>query len=237
MGGKAREQCSQVRRKEEEEVSQRFLGAGTYSLPGRIEEQRQNQICSDPSSGVHGVATVQAHVTAVITGMPAVYELFVLAKNSMSAAQLKTLMQSTGRAILHAGDAIPSAPMFRGSNDSGASSSNSASPASDSSAATEESLRGVIMDIKYFGEQDLAYTIRRPGERHSSALVWQMTFGSEGSRLKEIERGLRLDEGVIRWSLLKRAYPYGEDVRMTSYKVAERARELARQAGDQQLQE
>ena len=182
------------------------------------------------------MATVRdtSAIDGVSTGMPAVYELFVLAKNSLSTAQIKTLMQSTGRAILHAGDVIPGAPMFRASNVSGASSSTPASPASGSSKATDESPRGVIMDIKYFGEQDLAYTIRRPGERHSSALVWQMTFGSEGSRLKEIERGLRLDEGVIRWSLLKRSYPYGDDVRMTSYKVAERARELAGQAASEQ---
>lgn len=180
------------------------------------------------------MATAEALLTAVITGMPAVYELFVLAKNSLSTAQLKTLMQSTGRAILHAGDVIPSVPTLRASNESGASSSNTASPVSGTSASTDESLRGVIMDIKYFGEQDLAYTIRRPGERHSSALVWQMTFGSDGSRLKEIERGLRLDEGVIRWNLLKRAYPYGDDVRMTSHKVAARARELAAQAAGEQ---
>jgi ribosomal protein S6 len=185
------------------------------------------------------VATVRdtGALDGVSTGMPAVYELFVLAKNSLSTAQLKTLMQNTGRAILHASDAIPSAPMSRASNDSAASPGTPVSSAPSSSAATDGSPRGVIMDIKYFGEQDLAYTIRRPGERHSSALVWQMTFGSEGSRLKEIERGLRLDEGVIRWSLLKRSYPYGDDVRVTSYKVAERARELAAQAASEHPQE
>lgn len=171
--------------------------------------------------------------------MPAVYELFVLAKNSLSTAQLKTLMQNTGRIILHAGDAIPSAPSARGSAASTASpeskvsggSPSSSGPSAASASSSATPYRGVIMDVKYFGEQDLAYTIRRPGERHASALIWQMTFGCDGSRLQEIERSLRLDEGVIRWSVLKRAYPFGDDVRMTSYKVAQRARELAAAEG------
>jgi ribosomal protein S6 len=143
--------------------------------------------------------------------MPVVYELFVLAKNSLSTSALKTLMRNTGRVILNAP----------------ASSTDEVPSPSPRSSSTGEQSQGVIMDVKCFGEQDLAYTIRRPGERHSSATMWQMTFGCHPSRIEEIERGLRLDEGVVRWSVLKRKYPFDDSLKMTSYRVAQKARELA----------
>lgn len=148
------------------------------------------------------------------------YELFVLTKNSLSTAALKTLMRNTGRVILSSSS----------ESSLGARSELEASTASTSATAVPPStpaLGGVIMDVKYFGEQNLAYTIRRPGERHASALLWQMTFGCEAGRVAEVERGLRLDDGVVRWQVLRRRYPYGEGARMSSYKVAEKARELS----------
>ena len=80
---------------------------------------------------------------------------------------------------------------------------------------------GVITDVKSFGEKKLAYCIRRPGERHSTALLWQMTFASGPETVAEIERGLRLDEGVVRWTVLKRLQ---KERLPSSYRVAELAR-------------
>lgn len=85
---------------------------------------------------------------------------------------------------------------------------------------------GVITDVKSFGEKKLAYCIRRPGERHSTALLWQVTFASGPETVGDIEQGLRLDEDVIRWTVLKRL----QTERLpSSYRVAELARkELGR---------
>jgi ribosomal protein S6 len=157
--------------------------------------------------------------------MPAVYELFVLTKNSLSTAAVKTLMRSTGRTILSGSQSLDGASSSRGSG--------SAADASTSTSSSTSSIpSGVIMDVKYFGEQNLAYTIRRPGERHASALMWQMTFGCTGDRVAEVERGLRLDEGVVRWQVVRRRYPYGEGVKLSSFKVAERARAMWAEEGE-----
>ena len=83
---------------------------------------------------------------------------------------------------------------------------------------------GIVTDVKSFGEQELAYEICRPGVRHSSAEVWQMTFMSSPDVVKDVERGLRLDEGVIRWSVLKRKD--GESRMPSSYRVARMAEEV-----------
>ena len=81
---------------------------------------------------------------------------------------------------------------------------------------------GVITDVKSFGEKKLAYCIRRPGERHSTAFLWQMTFASGPETAKEIERGLGLDEGVVRWKVLKRLQ---KERLPSSYRVAQLAKE------------
>lgn len=36
------------------------------------------------------------------------------------------------------------------------------------------------------------------------ANMWQMSFATEGGALKEIEHGLRVNEQVLRWIVLKR---------------------------------
>ncbi|WPT10673.1 37S ribosomal protein MRP17 [Picochlorum sp. SENEW3] len=82
---------------------------------------------------------------------------------------------------------------------------------------------GIITDVKSFGEQRLAYVIRRPGERYATASMWQMTFASGSDVVSEVEHGLRLDEGVIRWAVLKRRKD-GEAL-PTSYKIARLAEE------------
>lgn len=93
---------------------------------------------------------------------------------------------------------------------------------------------GVITDVKSFGEQQLAYEIRRPGEKHHAvrsfseknacncsqcdirmydhllptlvlqAAMWQLTFLVKPSILSEIDHALRVDDRVIRWNILKR---------------------------------
>ncbi|KDD75205.1 hypothetical protein H632_c811p1 [Helicosporidium sp. ATCC 50920] len=63
---------------------------------------------------------------------------------------------------------------------------------------------GVITDVRSYGDRKLAYTVRRPGEKHTMANMWQMSFATKGGALKEIEHGLRVNEQVLRWIVLKR---------------------------------
>jgi small subunit ribosomal protein S6 len=63
---------------------------------------------------------------------------------------------------------------------------------------------GVVTDVKSFGEQPLAYEIRRPGARHASAAMWQLTFAADAAALRDVDHALRVDERVVRWALLRR---------------------------------
>lgn len=91
---------------------------------------------------------------------------------------------------------------------------------------------GVITDIKSFGEQKLAYEIRRPGERHSEAHVWQLTFAAPPTALNDLDHSLRVDERIVRWSVLKRRKfaPLPNP-----YRVAQAAKEV--ESGRQTLQQ
>jgi len=63
---------------------------------------------------------------------------------------------------------------------------------------------GVLMDVKSFGHQTLAYPYKKPNERHHEVQMSQLTFASAPKVLPDISHALRTDENVIRWMLLKR---------------------------------
>ena len=63
---------------------------------------------------------------------------------------------------------------------------------------------GVLMDVKSFGHQTLAYVYKKPNERHHEVQMSQVTFASAPNVLPEISHALRVDEKVVRWMVLKR---------------------------------
>jgi small subunit ribosomal protein S6 len=63
---------------------------------------------------------------------------------------------------------------------------------------------GVLVDVKSFGHQTLAYVYKKPNERHHEVQMSQLTFASAPKVLPEISHALRVDEKVVRWMLLKR---------------------------------
>jgi len=63
---------------------------------------------------------------------------------------------------------------------------------------------GVLVDVKSFGHQTLAYVYKKPNERHHEVQMSQLTFASAPKVLPEISHALRVDEKVVRWMVLKR---------------------------------
>ncbi|GAB4818326.1 hypothetical protein N2152v2_005372 [Parachlorella kessleri] len=63
---------------------------------------------------------------------------------------------------------------------------------------------GVITDLKSFGDQPLAYDIRKPGAKYGEAGMWQLTFAANAKVLADIDHTLRVDERMLRWIVLKR---------------------------------
>lgn len=63
---------------------------------------------------------------------------------------------------------------------------------------------GFITDLKSYGEQSLAYDIRRPFERYHQAAIWQMDFLSPTTSLKDLDHSLHVNEQVLRWVVVKR---------------------------------
>ncbi|KAJ9508947.1 hypothetical protein QJQ45_028272 [Haematococcus lacustris] len=62
---------------------------------------------------------------------------------------------------------------------------------------------GVVTDIKSFGDQHLAYDIRRPYER-LQAHIWQMTVMTGPAALREVLTELRNNDNVLRYISIKR---------------------------------
>jgi small subunit ribosomal protein S6 len=63
---------------------------------------------------------------------------------------------------------------------------------------------GVITDLKSYGDQGLAYDIRRPFECYASAHIWQMDFMSPTLALQDLNHELHVNEKVLRWVIVKR---------------------------------
>ena len=66
---------------------------------------------------------------------------------------------------------------------------------------------GVVQDVVSFGEQPLAYAIKRPGERHTSAQIVALRFAAPPAAIKEMQEALRVDELVVRWLVSKTSGP------------------------------
>jgi small subunit ribosomal protein S6 len=63
---------------------------------------------------------------------------------------------------------------------------------------------GFITQLKSFGEQHLAYDLRRPFERYDRAHIWQMDFVSGVDGLKPLDHELHVSDKVLRWTVVKR---------------------------------
>ena len=78
-----------------------------------------------------------------------------------------------------------------------------------------------------YGEQKLAYAIRKPGEAHATAQVVALQFRAAPGVVKEMQDALALDDLVLRWIMKKE--PQGGVPSVGHFRRAMRraARELA----------
>eukprot|EP00891_Asterochloris_glomerata_P005097 jgi/Astpho2/5097/Aster-06317 len=53
---------------------------------------------------------------------------------------------------------------------------------------------GVLRSITSFGDEILAYDIRKSGQKFDQAAMWQMTFKAAPSVLPALDHNLRVDE-------------------------------------------
>lgn len=69
---------------------------------------------------------------------------------------------------------------------------------------------GIVADVKSYGEQTLAYTIKTAsGERIRQANFLELKFAAAPDVLSAVERDLRLDERIVRWCLRRKpTMPY-----------------------------
>ncbi|GLI63855.1 hypothetical protein VaNZ11_006965, partial [Volvox africanus] len=63
---------------------------------------------------------------------------------------------------------------------------------------------GFVTQLKSFGEQHLAYDLRKPFEKYDSAHVWQMDFVSSVDGLRPLDHQLHVSDKVLRWTVIKR---------------------------------
>ncbi|PNW75850.1 hypothetical protein CHLRE_12g558000v5 [Chlamydomonas reinhardtii] len=63
---------------------------------------------------------------------------------------------------------------------------------------------GFVTSLKSFGDQHLAYDLRRPFEKYDRAHIWQMDFVSSVDAIKPLDHGLHVNNTVLRWVLVKR---------------------------------
>ncbi len=63
---------------------------------------------------------------------------------------------------------------------------------------------GFVTQLKNYGEQHLAYDLRRPFEKYDKAQVWQMDFVAKVDALKPLDHELHTASRVLRWVLVKR---------------------------------
>ncbi|PNH12878.1 30S ribosomal protein S6 [Tetrabaena socialis] len=77
---------------------------------------------------------------------------------------------------------------------------------------------GFVTQLKSYGEQHLAYDLRRPFEKYDRAHIWQMDFVAKLDALKPLDHELHVSDKVLRWTLVKRpaapaAKPGGGDLK------------------------
>ncbi|MEW5317642.1 MAG: hypothetical protein WDW38_008924 [Sanguina aurantia] len=65
---------------------------------------------------------------------------------------------------------------------------------------------GVITGIKSYGNQELAYNIRRPFEKYGEAHIWQMNFMVPTETLPTLNHLLNVNDNVLRHVVVKRPH-------------------------------
>uniref|UniRef100_A0A061R2B5 Small subunit ribosomal protein S6 n=1 Tax=Tetraselmis sp. GSL018 TaxID=582737 RepID=A0A061R2B5_9CHLO len=65
------------------------------------------------------------------------------------------------------------------------------------------SSNGVVTDVKSFGQQDLAYDIKTRTGRYTQAQMFLLSFSVPPATLREVDHCLRVDEDVLRWTVVK----------------------------------
>lgn len=63
---------------------------------------------------------------------------------------------------------------------------------------------GFVTQLKSYGDQHLAYDIRRPFEKYDQAHIWQLDFLARTASLAAIDHELRIKDTVLRWVIIKR---------------------------------
>uniref|UniRef100_A0A7S0YER5 Mitochondrial ribosomal protein S6 n=1 Tax=Polytomella parva TaxID=51329 RepID=A0A7S0YER5_9CHLO len=63
---------------------------------------------------------------------------------------------------------------------------------------------GFITEVQSYGEQQLAYDIRRPFERYPSAHIFKMEFAAPTDSVAPLINDFKINEKFLRWVILKR---------------------------------
>lgn len=63
---------------------------------------------------------------------------------------------------------------------------------------------GVVTGVRSYGEQYLAYDLKKPFQRYDKALIMQMDFMLRADALEELHQQLKMNENVLRWVLMRR---------------------------------
>ncbi|GAX85094.1 hypothetical protein CEUSTIGMA_g12514.t1 [Chlamydomonas eustigma] len=69
---------------------------------------------------------------------------------------------------------------------------------------------GIITNVISYGEQSLAYDIRKPFLKFDKAHIWQLNFVSNPNTLLKIQHELKLNEEALRWLVLKKNFKGSE---------------------------
>lgn len=68
---------------------------------------------------------------------------------------------------------------------------------------------GIVMDVISYGDQSLAYDIRKPFVKFDKAHIWQMNFVARPETLAKLDTELKLNEDALRWLVVKKAANVG----------------------------
>mmetsp|Transcript_6986 Transcript_6986/g.21400 ORF Transcript_6986/g.21400 Transcript_6986/m.21400 type:complete len:128 (-) Transcript_6986:1504-1887(-) len=76
---------------------------------------------------------------------------------------------------------------------------------------------GIVADVVSYGEQHLAYDIRKPFEKYDKAHIWQMNFMSRPETLKKVDEELKLNEQALRWLVTRQRATLAADDPMADH--------------------
>ncbi|KAG1656052.1 hypothetical protein FOA52_004470 [Chlamydomonas sp. UWO 241] len=63
---------------------------------------------------------------------------------------------------------------------------------------------GIVADVASYGEQALAYDLRKPFEKYEKAHIWQMNFIARPETLRKLDAELKLNTEALRWLVTRR---------------------------------